>query len=114
MIGRDKESATLLEMKENLGPVRKSMSPKRMEILYIFYEIHKANVVTSVPLNGILASWFNNECGEKSIVYLRQNQTYIFAFQALSKHNAASALTKNKNWGGEGGGLVGRAAGGTI
>ena len=56
MIGRDKESATLLEMKD-LGPVRKSMSPKRMEILYIFYEIHKANVVTSVPLKrdtGIL------------------------------------------------------------
>lgn len=30
-------------------------------------------------------------------VYLRQNQTYTFTFQAMSKHNAASALTKTKN-----------------
>ena len=40
--------------------------------------------------------------------------TYTIAFQTPLMHNAASALTKNKNWSGEGGGLVGRAAGGTI
>ena len=43
-----------------------------------------------------------------------KNPTYTIVSRTSLMHNAASALTKNKNWSGEGGGLVGRAAGGTI
>ena len=43
-----------------------------------------------------------------------KNPTYTIVSRTSLMRNAASALTKNKNWGGEGGGLVGRAAGGTI
>ena len=43
-----------------------------------------------------------------------QNPTYTIVSRTSLMRNAASALTKNKNWGGEGGSLVGRAAGGTI
>lgn len=47
-------------------------------------------------------------------VYLHQKPDIYNRITNLVNAQRRIGIDKNKNWGGEGGGLVGRAAGGTI
>ena len=47
-------------------------------------------------------------------VYLHQKPDIYNRIPNLVNAQRRIGIDKNKNWGGEGGGLVGRAAGGTI
>ena len=51
---------------------------------------------------------------ELDTVYLHQKLDIYNRIPNLVNAQRRIGIDKNKNWGGEGGGLVGRAAGGTI